>query len=344
MPTFHPLKWCEACAKEDARRCGRAYWHVDHQAPTTWVCLKHDRGLRWLEGRYRRWVLPGPALRQIAHPTVLPVTGASRVLAALGNSLRKMGSVDLNSLRAGSLERLRELGLLHNDRFGRHQRVVKWFRSTPVARALEEADCGLRVLSTGDSDRNTTCWKTLEPCNSLGRPLGRLRRRGSGPQRSSISECSSGRSRGVSDQFRLFADLPFANSAPESVWECMDHADSYKQAMVVLGATRHDIGRWLASDQALRERWKSRLKESRLVLARTRINRFVSANPQVRSSDVERALEADVRWLSHHAPAELATIRHGLAPRTARQKDLFGRRTCPPSNLVQTAPSQQTPG
>ena len=42
----HPLKACEACMAEDVDLKGWAYWHLEHQYPGVWVCLRHGQLLR----------------------------------------------------------------------------------------------------------------------------------------------------------------------------------------------------------------------------------------------------------------------------------------------------------
>ncbi|WP_454259063.1 TniQ family protein [Pseudoxanthomonas mexicana] len=37
----HPLKGCERCFADDEASRGWAYWHVEHQLPSTLVCTKH---------------------------------------------------------------------------------------------------------------------------------------------------------------------------------------------------------------------------------------------------------------------------------------------------------------
>lgn len=59
----HPLKGCDACVVEDASKVGFAYWHVEHQFPSTMVCARHARPLfiAWdpVTPVHRRgWLLP----------------------------------------------------------------------------------------------------------------------------------------------------------------------------------------------------------------------------------------------------------------------------------------------
>ena len=41
----HPLKACRRCMAEDLAATGWSYWHVEHQFPGVWVCVKHDHFL-----------------------------------------------------------------------------------------------------------------------------------------------------------------------------------------------------------------------------------------------------------------------------------------------------------
>jgi transposase len=59
----HPLKACCSCISEDEVSLGRAYWHIEHQFPSTLVCVKHERMLRWVQVditpvHQRGWILP----------------------------------------------------------------------------------------------------------------------------------------------------------------------------------------------------------------------------------------------------------------------------------------------
>lgn len=59
----HPLKGCDACIVEDTNRIGFAYWHIEHQVPSTMVCTRHRRPLfiAWdpvTPVHRRRWLLP----------------------------------------------------------------------------------------------------------------------------------------------------------------------------------------------------------------------------------------------------------------------------------------------
>lgn len=59
----HPLKTCPQCVLEDQDIHQVAYWHMEHQWPGAWVCLKHQIPLHYAlfkvngEGRFH-WCLP----------------------------------------------------------------------------------------------------------------------------------------------------------------------------------------------------------------------------------------------------------------------------------------------
>jgi hypothetical protein len=61
----HPLKACFECIREDQHAYGSAYWHLSHQYPGAWVCLRHQKPLAVATeksngvGRFL-WLLPAP--------------------------------------------------------------------------------------------------------------------------------------------------------------------------------------------------------------------------------------------------------------------------------------------
>lgn len=71
----HPLKGCATCISEDLDNLGHAYWHLEHQWPSSMACALHQRPLfiAWdpVTPVHRRdWLLPigGPAWSRIEIP------------------------------------------------------------------------------------------------------------------------------------------------------------------------------------------------------------------------------------------------------------------------------------
>jgi len=63
---YHPLKLCPDCASEEHERLGYSYWHIEHQFPSSFVCLNHARPLVFLQdtvtaARSHRHAAHGPA-------------------------------------------------------------------------------------------------------------------------------------------------------------------------------------------------------------------------------------------------------------------------------------------
>ena len=59
----HPLKACAICMREDLTETGIAYWHLEHQYPSVWMCPKHGSKLMQCTSRtktiqHMQWVLP----------------------------------------------------------------------------------------------------------------------------------------------------------------------------------------------------------------------------------------------------------------------------------------------
>lgn len=42
---YHPLRWCPECVRRDRHELGWPIWHLDHQPPSTLVCVEHQRPL-----------------------------------------------------------------------------------------------------------------------------------------------------------------------------------------------------------------------------------------------------------------------------------------------------------
>ncbi len=60
----HPLKFCDACMKEDIKEKGGAYWRISHQYPSSFICNKHMQPLQVVKPQstpvhLRRWLTPG---------------------------------------------------------------------------------------------------------------------------------------------------------------------------------------------------------------------------------------------------------------------------------------------
>ena len=114
-PTDHPLKWCQHCKDSDIATVGRAYWHVDWQYPTNLICAAHDMPLSIVPGSSKRWLLPHQLPAE--HPSdslSSSHTLAAKTLAAIGSTLPTIESVDMQSLRFATLDRLRDIGVIHS--------------------------------------------------------------------------------------------------------------------------------------------------------------------------------------------------------------------------------------
>lgn len=324
MRIDHPLKWCDVCVNEDAARVGRPYWHVEHQFPTTWMCREHERGLRWLPGRPRRWLLPGPHLSSDSHGPALTPSETALTLANIGSALTSLDRVNVSMLRTCAIDRLRELGVLHLDaRFAHHQRVVDWFRSSKVGHALSKAECDLRSLVEADwiapqlvRQRRSSAvrWLVL---------WAALQDQAPATAAPSFIDACRGLRKDSTGQFQLFGELPTPYRAPAHVWAAMKTSKTYEEAKDSLGVSRPDVVRWLEADHALRTMWKTRLRAIRLAEAKAGIRDYLSRNPLATVGQLDADCSADVRWLRANAPFFLSNLLRGLMPRASAQKDLF---------------------
>jgi transposase len=117
----HPLKGCERCFADDEASRGWAYWHVEHQLPSTLVCTKHHCPLyiAWdpvTPVHRRHWLLPRLNKLYAWTEIHVPSNAAMDCLLRLAtDSERLMGllpaTLDPERLAKGYQRILRESGL-----------------------------------------------------------------------------------------------------------------------------------------------------------------------------------------------------------------------------------------
>ena len=122
---FHPLKLCSDCAREEQERLGYSYWHIEHQYPSSFVCLTHSRPLSYLQDiatpvHRRCWMTPTDikncSLAEIRVPSDTAMLILSR-LARDSMELAKLppGSVSPARAASGYLRLLHQRGLATRD-------------------------------------------------------------------------------------------------------------------------------------------------------------------------------------------------------------------------------------
>ncbi|MEI6117643.1 MAG: TniQ family protein, partial [Burkholderiales bacterium] len=67
-----PLKFCRQCISDDRASVGVSYWHLSHQYPGVWACLKHGCPLSQMVshasgGLFDPWQLPSDLSESSAH-------------------------------------------------------------------------------------------------------------------------------------------------------------------------------------------------------------------------------------------------------------------------------------
>ncbi|MFC5607016.1 TniQ family protein [Variovorax soli] len=322
----HPLKACFECMESDVQRLGRAYWHVSHQWPLSWVCSVHLTPLRQFDGAHKRWLLPGgrtSAQVQGARGAA-PACPVSVLLARFGARIAQTRVVNVDGLREASISRLKALGVMHDARAARPARLCQWFRGTETSAWLRRGPSWAVALADGDwiasqlwrhkhshAVRWLILWCAIGMADSDITP-------------STFEDALRGRRTDVQGQRLLFAQEPLGNRTPAHVVAAFNEARSYADVMLALRASRSDIVRWLEADPGLRRDWRDRLRTQRLATIKSELTQKVAMNPQLTRSDLEREHSADVRWLREHAPAELRHLMSQLRSRADKQLLLPG--------------------
>lgn len=107
---YHPLKFCPSCVRDEQERLGYPYWHVEHQFPSSLVCLKHTRPLIFLRDtatpvHRRYWLTPTDTKDCSRSEARVPSDTAMAILLRLA-----CDSLKLATLLPGSLSTARAAG------------------------------------------------------------------------------------------------------------------------------------------------------------------------------------------------------------------------------------------
>lgn len=120
----HPLKACLTCMAADRRYVGWAYWHLDHQFPGVWICVKHKEPLmestvkvngvgRFLWHLPREEYLRFPNAEQVqpGATALVALTRLANLIKALTNASGNL-RIDMTLLPAIYRVKLRERNLI----------------------------------------------------------------------------------------------------------------------------------------------------------------------------------------------------------------------------------------
>lgn len=328
MTVRMPLKQCSSCVREDLETVGRPYWHVQHQWPTAFVCLRHGRALDIVAHPPKRWILPAVQERSSERNGILSgsIDNTSVMVAAVSNAMSSMDYVDTESLRGTTIRRLQSLGVLHSTWSVRHTRVEAWFAKQPASawcrqHLAEMADGSwlARLLWRTRQDhpiRWIVAWSSLA-WDGVDEAVRALR------------DAQMNVEAAWDDQLALFGpdalSIPPRSSAtmPDYVRVALRRESTYAAVQRRTGVSRSDITRWLASDPVERVAWRERLRSERVESAETVIRRHLQACGSPQRSDVEKRLAKEVRLLRTHAPSRLEALLRALPARAPRQPSLF---------------------
>jgi hypothetical protein len=323
LPMEHPLKWCPRCMSDDTRTIGRAYWHVEWQFPTSWICVHHETPLSTFPGRSKRWVLPHhlPTVQlggALSNDDVM----AASTLAAVGAVLRTLDFIDMGALRIAALDRLRGLGVIHSHTKSSHERISKWFTSTRLC-AFCTRRPELQQFIHGEWIPELLWRKKLAPASRWVTLWAALDWSSPSLAARALLQAANRSLRAQEDQLLLFESV-LNPPAPSHVWDAFSKCDSYAEVMSSLQVSRGDVVRWLEQNPQLRAEWKQRLKLGRQQEYVARIREVASGSPTLTRQELEILCTKEMHWLRDHSPGMLHALLKSIPGRAAMQRHLFG--------------------
>lgn len=323
QPIEYPLKWCPICVEADLNSLGRTYWHVEHQFPTTTICLWHQTPLHQIPGRHRHWRLPSLTdIEAVACQSSALLTAP--VLARIGAALLEIDDINLSALRTFTLRRLRDIGVIFSANGVSHDRIQKWFAKSSSGAWCQTAGNGLDRLSGGEWI-STMLWR-----RHLGNAVRWVVLWGAldweSPEAAAMGFMDACRDKGhdVDGQLTLFgANMEVTTRAPPQVWDAFSVCDSYAEVMTKLQRSRGDIVRWLEMDPELRSHWRQRLRSEKQMKFISTLRATLIANPNLKRKSLEETHLNEVCWLRKHASRELNELLKAVPAHSGEQSELF---------------------
>jgi hypothetical protein len=318
----HPLKLCQACVASDLKTHGRAYWHVEHQCPTSVVCVHHGAALHLARGGSKTWRLPDEGGADASLPIHVPSDDSPAVLAALGAEILRVETIDEVALREHLIMRLREAGLASLNVTRDRARIAAWFASTAVGRMCVAVGQGLERFADGEwiapllwrrKLNYPVCWVLLwaalpwESSQACTREFSLVAR----------GLTLSGR------QVELFGGRDAALTPPSDLLNTLEGCRTYDEALQRLQAPRSSLFLWLDTNPELRAVLKASIYDTFKRRCVGRLTDAVKADPAVRRSTLAKTYGADIRWLGKHSPEVLDQILRAVPARGAAQRTLF---------------------
>lgn len=324
LPIKHPLRFCSVCCVEDSATAGRPFWHTQHQFPATWVCTRHLEALWIFSGHPRRWLLPAPGQKGSAKLSDLN-TDVAVTAAAVGQAISSLRIVNTDALRSCTLNRLRDIGVIHSLGGARHDRLAAWFCNSAMGRMCAADTSGMLPLADGNWVP-AHLWRKKRDHPARWIALwSALQWRNADEACSALVEACSDAAPTDKGQYLLFEPQEQPTRAPDHVYAAFEICDSYEAVMAHLHVSRGDVVRWLESDPELRRTWKNGIHSRRLLSTKTRLEKSL-VEWLAKAADLRGFLDsnaADAHWLSKHAPRIYQELLGNLPRRGTNERSLF---------------------
>ena len=177
----HPLKGCERCFAEDEASRGWAYWHIEHQLPSVFVCARHHRPLSVARDTVtpvhrRYWLLPRNVHLCIWEEIQIPNDSAMDCLLRLATDSHQLmqlppATLEPDQLTRGYQHLLRDSGLATRNGNLRTNRLVSLIKHR--YRGLEDLP-GLAPLKAIDDQWPGLAASLSRRASRPGHPLKHL--------------------------------------------------------------------------------------------------------------------------------------------------------------------------
>lgn len=323
----HPLRYCSQCHRESLAACGYSTWQVAQQLPGVWWCASHGRPLEQIITRRAIWRKPGHGGHSLGSPTNELEAKALALMARLAITITGLERIDEKTMANIAIHRLRQLGVATSAARLNNTKLNDWLEASPLFQWMGRQGDMVKVpgnkwasnLLRGRSRSHPLKWQILWACVWQSEELDVAVRafRDAANGMAPIEE---------HHQHVLWLDetvQPPGLRLPFEVEDAFERSQTMREVAQHLGCNVGTVKQWLADYPALADRWLARLRRDRASLAVSRIRDAMKREPGMSRSEMLKACNTDVNWLSRNAPRSLRSLIDQLPVRRGPQGALF---------------------
>ncbi len=308
LGAVHPLRFCPICAESDEAAYGRRLWRLEHQLPTTHVCIEHGVELLVYCTRKALWHEP------------LAVAELPKYVDAEGPAMRVAMIIrGISTCRSLQWGRVTEAIASAATESGYDVGTPSRFRSNGFQSMLDASRVGAWLLSSTDCSVlvHRPDWAVETLRERRMRHPARLAVLWAAAHESTMSpQCSLEHFISTSSSASSLTQAPLwpaleakrFNALPSNLIAAIEKGDDMVAVAAAAGVAVATLRGWFRDYESLGTQWRAARFERRLQSAVSAIEHHLQTSRVVTRSSLLQALHTECEWLRRNAPSELRSL------------------------------------